>query len=56
MSEEAKNIEEIDEALWIRVSGCASQDYLVGNSHTFPGRMSAYCPTDGIHYSVSFGD
>ena len=56
MSDDAKDIEEIDETLWIRVDACDSHDYLVGNSHTFPGRMSAYCPTDGIHYSVSLSE
>lgn len=40
--------EEIDEKLWIRTSGCEGLDYLVGNCHTFPGRMGAYCPRKGV--------
>lgn len=52
----AQQMEGVDERLWIRTSGCDSRDFLVGNSHTFPGRMSAYCPTDGVHYSVSLSE
>ncbi len=48
--------EEIDEKLWVRTSDCQDRDYLVGQCHTFPGRMSAYCPSKGVHYSLSFSE
>lgn len=51
--------EDIDPALWIRCSRTGGQDYLVeGNPHTFPGRMSAFCPhvAEYPYYNVSIGE
>lgn len=40
-----------DAALWI-VTSCGKRDYLLGNPHTFRGRMSAYCPHEQHGYAV----
>lgn len=42
----------VDPRLWIIWGDPSTRVYLVGNSHTFPGRMSAYHP-DGWEVSVS---
>lgn len=42
----------IDETYWFTGS-CGERDYLTGNSHTFIGRMSAWCPRNQVGYSVS---
>jgi hypothetical protein len=42
----------IDERLWFEAT-CGSRDFLVGNGHTFVGRMAAWCPSDGVGYHVS---
>ena len=49
-------VSEMDEDLWIRTPACEERDYLVGNSHTFPGRMAGYCPMRGIGFSVSLDE
>lgn len=46
----------VDEQLWIRTDGCDGRDYLVGNPHTFPGRMSAYCPEGKVGFAVSLSE
>jgi hypothetical protein len=48
---------DIDERLWID-RGCAGYDFLVGNCHTFPGGMAAYCPhgDGGRDVCVSLGE
>lgn len=44
----------VDPELWILTYKHPShREYLVGNSHTFPGRMSAYCPEENRGFSVS---
>ena len=53
---QAKRNKVVDERLWIRTSNCDDRDYLVGNSHTFPGRMYGYCPTQDIGFSVSLSE
>jgi hypothetical protein len=41
---EADETPEFDPSLWFPCSlAAASRDYLVGNAHTFRGRMLAYC-------------
>jgi hypothetical protein len=45
----------VDERLWFEAS-CGGRDFLVGNPHTFPGRMAAWCPHDGVGYNVSLGE
>jgi len=48
-------MEGLDQQLWIRRAGFDCRDFLVGNPHTFRGRMAAYCPTANYGYSVSLG-
>ncbi|MDP1793701.1 MAG: hypothetical protein Q8K63_06140 [Acidimicrobiales bacterium] len=47
------NGERVDPERWIKTSACSQADLLLGNSHTFRGRMYAYCPHDEEGYSVS---
>lgn len=42
-----------DEALWFHHRGCTGKHYLLGNPHTFPGRMQAWCPMKGRSFFVS---
>lgn len=42
----------IDERLWFDAS-CGERDFLVGNGHTFVGRMAAWCPLQNRGYNVS---
>ena len=42
----------VDERLWFDAS-CGGRDFLVGNAHTFTGRMTAWCPRKGVTYNVS---
>jgi hypothetical protein len=47
--------DDLDERLWFEGS-CGGRDLLVGNSHTFRGRMAAWCPQRGRGYSVSLSE
>jgi len=42
-----------DEALWFHHLGCSGKHYLLGNPHTFPGRMLAWCPLKKKSFFVS---
>ena len=43
----------IDSELWFEGS-CGGRDFLVdGYGHTFPGRLSAWCPAEDVYYNVS---
>jgi len=42
----------VDERLWFEAP-CGRRDFLVGNGHTFTGRMAAWCPHDEVGYNVS---
>lgn len=38
-------VEGVDESLWFEPEDGHGRDFLfVGNPHTYPGRMAAYCP------------
>ncbi|WP_405092098.1 hypothetical protein OG767_03335 [Micromonospora sp. NBC_01392] len=41
----------IDERLWFEAP--CGRDVLVGNGHSFTGRMAAWCPHEGVGYNVS---
>ncbi|MDW3849461.1 hypothetical protein NMK34_22875 [Micromonospora sp. BRA006-A] len=41
----------IDERLWFETT--CGRDVLVGNGHTFAGRMAAWCPHESVGYNVS---
>lgn len=43
----------VDATLWFIPSDCEGKHYLLGNPHTFRGRMSAWCPTKRTGYCVS---
>src|SRR5437879_107634 len=45
----------IDERLWFEAS-CGNRDFLLGNAHTFVGRMAAWCPDKQGSYMVSVGE
>lgn len=44
---------EIDRELWIEAEGFEGRSYLVGNSHTFPGRMLLWNEQQDVVASVS---
>lgn len=46
---------QVDERLWFEAS-CGGRDFLVGNGHTFVGRMAAWCPDKRVGYNVSLGE
>lgn len=37
---------DFDRALWFEHRGCRGRHYLLGNPHTVPGRMLAWCPRE----------
>jgi hypothetical protein len=45
----------VDQRLWFEAT-CGRRDFLVGNGHTFLGRMAAWCPHNGVGYNVSLGE
>jgi len=47
---------ESDDWLWISLAACPARDFLVGNCHTFPGRMAAYCPHRDQGFCVSLAE
>ncbi len=42
-----------DEDLWFFHKGCTGKHFLLGNPHTFSGRMSAWCPVNQRSFAVS---
>lgn len=46
---------QIDERLWFEAS-CGGRDFVVGNGHTFVGRMAAWCPDTRVGYNVSLSE
>ena len=42
-----------DEMLWFEHKGCDGKHYFLGNPHTFPGRMWAWCPVKESSFFVS---
>ncbi len=48
---------EVDAQRWVVTRLCVNhRDYLVGNPHTFPGRMAVWCPAASRELSVSKRD
>mgnify|MGYP001043981856 CR=1 FL=1 len=47
---------EFDENLWFNHKGCEGKHYLIGNPHTFHGRIYAWCPKKGIGFCVSISE
>ncbi len=48
--------EGVDRALWFRHRGCTGRHYLLGNAHTVPGRMVAWCPRESTSFFLSKGE
>jgi hypothetical protein len=46
---------DFDENLWFMHEGCEGKHFLIGNPHTYPGRMWAWCPKDERTFFVSKG-
>jgi hypothetical protein len=47
---------ELDRTLWFEHLGCSGRHYLIGNPHTVPGRMLAWCPREERSLFVSRAD
>ena len=47
---------EIDSTLWIKLGHCDGEHYLIGNCHTFPGRMNAFCKSKNTTFCVSLSE
>ena len=47
---------EFDPNLWIKLDHCNGEHYLIGNCHTFPGRMNAYCKKKETTFCVSLAE
>jgi hypothetical protein len=44
---------EYDPRLWFHHLGCSGKHFLLGNPHTFVGRMWAWCPVKKVTFFVS---
>jgi hypothetical protein len=42
-----------DENLWFEHENCEGKHYMIGNCHTFIGRMFAYCPIKKQTFCIS---
>lgn len=48
---------EVDEELWFTVGKrCPGHHYILGNPHTFPGRMMGWCPAKQRSFFFSRGE
>jgi hypothetical protein len=47
---------EFDENLWFSHKGCDGKHYLIGNPHTFYGRILAWCPKKETSFCVSISE
>lgn len=48
--------EDIDQKLWFHHAGCTGRHFLLGNPHTVPGRIWAWCPVEEVSLFVSLSD
>lgn len=46
-------IPDYDENLWFYHNNCEDKHFLLGNPHTFKGRMFAWCPKKGTTLCIS---
>ncbi|WP_138754104.1 hypothetical protein [Paenibacillus sinopodophylli] len=45
---------DLDNELWFNFKEhCSGKHFIVGNPHTFHGRISAYCPQKDVFFNVS---
>ena len=42
-----------DQELWFTQEWCDEKHFLLGNPHTFPGRMAGWCPKQQLGFCVS---
>jgi hypothetical protein len=47
---------EADPARWFHHLGCRGRHYVLGNPHTVPGRLWAWCPREACSIFVSLAD
>jgi hypothetical protein len=45
---------EYDENLWIELKNCEGRHFLIGNPHTFKGRIDVYCPPKNSTCCISY--
>ena len=45
-----------DPNLWVELDHCAGKHYILGNPHTFPGRIWMWCPHKEVSFFMSKGD
>lgn len=45
---------EYDQKLWIELEHCEGKHFLLGNPHTFIGRIDAFCPLKNVTFCISF--
>lgn len=45
----------IEKELWFEMDheDCHGKHYIIGNPHTFHGRIAAYCPTKKVFFNIS---
>ena len=43
----------IDKKIWFEHKGCEGKHFMIGNPHTFSGRMYAWCPKKEKSFFVS---
>jgi hypothetical protein len=47
---------ELDRTLWFEHLGCRGRHFLLGNAHTVPGRMLAWCPREECSLFIARAD
>jgi hypothetical protein len=45
-----------DKALWIEIAHCDGKHFLLGNPHTYKGRIHAYCPKKDTTFCISLSE
>lgn len=47
---------DVDPLLWFMHTGCEGRHYLLGNPHTVPGRLWAWCPVEATSFFVALSE
>jgi hypothetical protein len=47
---------EYDVKLWVELDHCLGQHFILGNPHTFKGRIDVYCPSKNIDFCLSISE
>ena len=45
-----------DDRLWIELEHCEGKHFLLGNPHTFKGRIDTFCPVKNVTFCISYLD